>query len=922
MLNNNNVQKNDMASKDNLINEAVAIGVVLLSILMLLSLISNSESGNLIGRIGVYIYHGLTFVVGKYMAYIIPLVVMATGIIVWRGEGIVRGGLRVIGLYGVLASVCALLALPYSSVDFNQTPDPFFVSGAIGTFFVHASCLNLVGLIGKAGSAMLFTCLFIVSLSVLTNVRIRDGVALLYTGITTFDYKGKLDRLAGLISEKRSHYLETDTAVAEKSFSEAEPAPVSGATGGLRRSGLSGIPLHSPVHSARQPVNHYADSFTTELEDDEDDQYKVSEPFHEPAPVPRSKTPTPINPFKVAFQPTDEEDLFGSAEDDIHEEIPAHPFTRAGMDSRISSTPHSATVKPAFEPLNEEFYHTPSTEILNPSPKSVHAMTAEEMADISERLEKTLAEFNISAQVVNITQGPTVTRYEIQPAAGVKVAKIASLENDIAMCMKAESVRIIAPIPGKGTVGLEIPNKKATPIFLREMLETEAFKNHPSPLAFALGMTISGEPYICDLAAMPHVLIAGRTGSGKSVCLNSIITSILFRMSPEKVRMLMVDPKRVELNVYQAIPHLLAPVVCEPRKAAAALSWAVEQMEDRYKQLAALSVRNIDGYNAIVTSKKPHPKAMGRNLEYMPHIVIIIDELADLMLIAKNEVEDNIIRLAQMSRAVGMHLILATQRPSVNVITGIIKANFPCRVAFQVSSKVDSRTILDTMGAEALLGRGDMLFSPGGSPKPIRLQGCYVSDQEVENTADWVRSQAAANYLISDFLTQKEIEEQRMRGGHDLGGSRGPAPRPAAASGGLRLDGIDADDFGVPMDDDIGSEDDYTYQQERRDGRSVSDIMNGSAFNPPLYVAPRSSDDPDMIDEELFVQAARLILTHRKASVSLLQRKLKIGFARAGRVMDMLEERGIVGPNVGSKVREILVDPDEYLSQDQDSHGF
>jgi S-DNA-T family DNA segregation ATPase FtsK/SpoIIIE len=261
----------------------------------------------------------------------------------------------------------------------------------------------------------------------------------------------------------------------------------------------------------------------------------------------------------------------------------------------------------------------------------------------------------------------------------VKVSRIASLESDIAMCMKAESVRIIAPIPGKGAVGLEVPNSKPTPVYLREILMTDPFQKHPSPLAFALGKTISGEPYICDLAKMPHLLIAGTTGSGKSVCLNSIICSILFKMQPEQVKFIMIDPKRVELNVYQAIPHLLAPVECEPRKAAAALTWAIEQMEDRYKKLASLSVRNIDGYNAIVRSREPHPKALGRQLDYMPHIVIVIDELADLMIIARNEVEDSIIRLAQMSRAVGMHLIIATQRPSVNVITGIIKANFPSR---------------------------------------------------------------------------------------------------------------------------------------------------------------------------------------------------------------------------------------------------
>jgi S-DNA-T family DNA segregation ATPase FtsK/SpoIIIE len=385
---------------------------------------------------------------------------------------------------------------------------------------------------------------------------------------------------------------------------------------------------------------------------------------------------------------------------------------------------------------------------------------------------------------------------------------------------------------------------------------------------------------------MPHLLIAGTTGSGKSVCLNSIVCSILYRMQPEQVKFIMIDPKRVELNVYRDVPHLLAPVVCEARKASAALTWAVEQMEERYKRLAALGVRNIDGYNAIVRSSEPHPKAIGRRLEYMPHIVIVVDELADLMLIARNEVEDNVIRLAQMSRAVGMHLIIATQRPSVNVITGIIKANFPSRIAFQVSSKVDSRTILDGSGAEALLGKGDMLFSSGGSQKPVRLQGCYVSDEEVERVADYVRGQQQAQYLKQDFVANKNEE----------------VGNPA-----LSLDGIDADESKVPMPGDDDADDyDFTYQQSRGAGG------NGSGGERSARVA---GDDSDSIDEELFRQAIKLILVHRKASVSMLQRKLKIGFARAGRVMDMIEEAGVVGPSEGSKVREIIVDPDEYLAQ-------
>jgi S-DNA-T family DNA segregation ATPase FtsK/SpoIIIE len=498
----------------------------------------------------------------------------------------------------------------------------------------------------------------------------------------------------------------------------------------------------------------------------------------------------------------------------------------------------------------------------------VTRQSPDEIRRRSEVLERTLAEFDVRATVVNVEQGPTVTCFELELEPGTKISKLTGLEDNIAMAMRAQSVRIIAPIPGKGTVGLEIPNTHRSPVYLREILETETFKSKTSPLAFALGKTITGEPYVCDLAQMPHLLIAGTTGSGKSVCLNAIICSILYRMEPDRVKFIMIDPKRVELNVYRDIPHLLAPVVCEPKQAANALAWAVKEMDSRYKKLEALGVRNIDGYNAIVCSDQPHPKAMGQQLEYMPHIVIVVDELSDLMLLARNEVEESIVRLAQMSRAVGMHLIVATQRPSVNVITGIIKANFPCRIAFQVSSKVDSRTILDSAGAEALLGKGDMLFSMAGATKPIRIQACYVDDHEVERFANYLRQQARPNYLQVDF--SNSLDDETATESEDVNsGDSLPASKGESASG-------DAD-------------------------RSRS-----------------REEDTDAIDEILVRDAARVILRARSASISLLQRRLKIGFARAGRIMDILHERGIVGPSVGSKPREILVDPDKYLAELED----
>ncbi|MFH0793694.1 MAG: DNA translocase FtsK 4TM domain-containing protein, partial [bacterium] len=502
-------------------------------------------------------------------------------------------------------------------------------------------------------------------------------------------------------------------------------------------------------------------------------------------------------------------------------------------------------------------YELPPLDLLRDPPKLDHRMTREEVLELSGQIEQVLKDFGIEAQVIQVTQGPVVTRFELQPAPGVKISRIVNLENDLAMVLKASQVRILAPIPGKAAVGIEVPNRKTSTVVLKEILATEEFRNHPSPLAFALGKTIAGENCICDLASMPHLLIAGTTGAGKSVCLNSIIVSILYHMSPHHVKFIMIDPKRVELNVFQAIPYLLAPVVSEVRKAAAALNWAVEEMEGRYKTLAAMGVRNIDSYNSIVLSREPHPKAMGRRLEYMPHIVIVIDELADLMLIARNEVEETVQRLAQMSRAVGIHLLIATQRPSVNVITGVIKANFPSRIAFKVSSKVDSRTILDMNGAEALLGKGDMLYAPGGIPKPIRIQGAYVSEDEVEKVTDFIRERIKAVYLKQDFVPKQEKTD-------------------AAES-----DQVDEDD---------------------------ADAEGGAA-------APGGLDNEEMDDDTLYHKALRLILESKKASVSLIQRRMKIGYARAGRLMDMMEDNGVVGPYQGSKPRTLLVEPSELLAR-------
>jgi S-DNA-T family DNA segregation ATPase FtsK/SpoIIIE len=527
----------------------------------------------------------------------------------------------------------------------------------------------------------------------------------------------------------------------------------------------------------------------------------------------------------------------------------------------------------------------PDIALLDDPPQVDTRMPREEILEISQTLERTLGEFGITAKVVEVRQGPVVTRFELKPAAGVKVSRIVGLEHDLAMALRASSIRIQAPIPGKAVVGVEVPNRQRQTVYLRELIGCTEFWDHPSPLAFSLGKTIEGAPFFCDLKRMPHLLIAGATGTGKSVCLNSILCSLIYRQRPDRLKLVMVDPKRVELSVYDDIPHLIAPVVCEPKRAAAALAWAVEQMEERYRLLVEFNVRNIDGYNAIAEHPERNLKLRGKKVEPMPHMVVVVDELADLMITSKADVEESIQRLAQMARAVGIHLILATQRPSVNVITGIIKANFPSRIAFQVSQKVDSRTILDQNGAEALLGRGDMLFSAGGVQKPMRIQGCFVSDQEVERIADHWRAQSPPLYEIEEFeplLSEKEKREL------------------------ARL-------MGNPESlDDLDMQDGLVKGPSRGTNRVMGSVTQGT-FIPHRGGSANAEDDE--IDDALVRAAARTILEARKGSTSLVQRRLKVGFARAGRLMDMLQEMGIVGAYNGSKPREILVDPEAALAQ-------
>ncbi len=494
------------------------------------------------------------------------------------------------------------------------------------------------------------------------------------------------------------------------------------------------------------------------------------------------------------------------------------------------------------EPVIE--YVLPSVDLLDQPKRSTKAGNGNELRERGETIVKTLKSFGVGTHIVEICQSPSVTRYELQPDPGVKISKITALADDIAMNLAASGVRIEAPIPNKNAVGIEVPNAEKAMVTLREILETDSFINAKSKINVALGRDIQGESTCADLAKMPHLLVAGTTGSGKSVCLNTMIMSLLYNATPDEVKLIMIDPKKVEFTVYKSIPHLLIPVVADPRKAAGALSWAVAEMDKRYALFADNGVRNLQGYNAF---------AVGKGLPKMPQIVIIIDELSDLMMAASNEVEDSICRLAQKARAAGMHLIVATQRPSVDVITGLIKANIPSRIAFAVKSQIDSRTIIDTQGAEKLLGNGDMLYCPVGLSKPVRVQGCYVSDDEIERVIEFVTSQGDVKY---DDSVMQEIEIK-------------------AAQNGKKKSGGDVE---------------------------IDSAGSSGAF-----------------DDDMTEKAIEVVIESGMASTTLIQRKLKLGYARAARIVDELSEKGIIGPFEGAKPRKVLITKEQWFEMQANS---
>ncbi|TCZ80020.1 DNA translocase FtsK [Paenibacillus albiflavus] len=772
---------------------------------------------------------------GNPIGYVLPLVAIGIGLYIM----IRRTSPQIVTMRNVGVFLFILCLAGFSHVSFyNEFPKEVFTSSGmiwsitwdeIMNAFTNSGTSNglITGIGGGVVGATLFTItyfLFDVAGSKLVLVVMTIISVIMITGFSVVNaierFNGKIkgkgrskEKFAAWLrsmlvkpksakpalaqESKVSTYIEEDE---EEEFVE-EYTPPAKKPSWLQR-------LQADKSSKSAAPAPARSSYVQEAEDDEEEGLEELEMQQE------EETPL-IRSFQDHVLNSDDSE-------DSNDQIQPTPIANNSRSQQESDTDETGdlTLAGLEKQVNTVPYVIPSFSLLAKPQGSRPGEQADSKAN-AKKLEATLESFGVRAKVLEVVHGPAVTRYEIQPDVGVKVSRIVSLTDDIALALAAKDIRMEAPIPGKSAIGIEVPNMEVSIVTLREVMETSAFQDASSRLTVTLGRDISGQPIVGNLAKMPHLLVAGATGSGKSVCINGIITSILYKAKPNEVKFMMIDPKMVELNVYNGIPHLLAPVVTDPRRASLALKKIVSEMERRYELFSKSSTRNIEGYNALLTENGTE--------EPLPYIVVIVDELADLMMVAAHDVEDAICRLAQMARAAGIHLIIATQRPSVDVITGVIKANIPSRIAFGVSSQVDSRTILDMVGAEKLLGRGDMLYLPVGASKPIRVQGAFLSDHEVEAVVSFVSSQEKAE-----------------------------------------------------------------YQEE---------------------MVPEIEDTPDNVDEhedELFDQAVQIVLEAKQASVSLLQRRMRIGYTRAARLIDYMESKGIIGPYEGSKPREVLMSMEQF----------
>ena len=859
------------------------------------------EVRNAVGPFGAHLAWTL-HEIGGYVSWLLPVVLAAAGVTLYR-----RRTLRVVGLVRAVSSavlclaLTAVLALSLGSV---MADDHFPPGGVVGKVIAA----GMVSGLGTIGAWIVAVTLAVASVLVVTKLSLQDaaegaraGTSAALSGMrsaTSRLREGLSPRETELLDEPEDDEPEDDepeepprgasrrkpklAVVADEEEDDEPPArpaappPRPRVARGRLGAEEEAAPEPEPEAPPRKPGFFHLKLRMRRPGEAAPEKPSSARPVLKPAvaavpapaeeerpqPIGKPRMPRPSPPSRAAAPPPPPPPPDEDGEDD-EKESPAAPtrssesgflqpaakeiLATAASGEPAPSVGARAQIAKAVRKAAEKQrdFRLPPTNLLD-EPGQQYQVEESELMECAGQIVAKCGEFGIGGQVLHIHPGPVVTTYELKPDAGVKFSRLCSLEDDLALALKAETIRIDR-IPGKNTVGIEVPNRRRETISFRELGESDVFSESASRLTLILGKTIDGAPYVADLAKMPHLLIAGSTGSGKSVALNSMITSLLFKATPEEVKLIMVDPKMIELGMYKDIPHLLTPVVVNPKLASNALKWAVKEMEQRYARLAGCGVRNIEQYNAWVkrSEEKDGKRPLmpdGAEHAPLPFIVIVIDELADLMMVAAGEVEDSICRLAQMARAIGIHLILATQRPSVDVITGVIKANLPSRLAMRVASKVDSRTILDSNGAEQLLGKGDMLFLPTGSSRLMRLHGPYLSETETAQVCDYLR-------------TQRE-----------------------------------------PVYDEKVCEDD-----------AAASAQEGGPGGPK--------------DDELFEQAARTVVERGEASVSYLQRRLKVGYSRAARLVDMLESDGIVGPADGSKAREVLVGPDYFAELDRARHA-
>lgn len=803
-------------------------------------LLSNFNMAGIVGRSIKWFMFGLFGIA----AYIVPVIIAVSIMFMLANKDI-------IGVMKIKAAMAYVLSVIAAALWQRVTNVPD-IKEPVGTYFTYCSeyttggglfggiLCKMLNPLGMAGSLVILIILAIICIIVITEKSFIKGI------------RNGGERIVSEARKDYSEYKEHSNRVRMLQEEAREEAPAKSRMNNVVRGVTNDLTIYDDNR------NEGSDIDITEIEavDNEDDMY--SDDIYDPliTPMPRiSREPVwelhvdsaseenisthqdnaEDNIIKNAADGSD--DMYKSEDNGLGEIIQSTANTdiedkaNSGTENIVNSYAENTADSSAE---SSKQYKFPPVSLLNRNTNSKASNLERENKDTAITLKQTLQNFGVKVDITDISCGPSVTRYELKPELGVKVSRIVSLADDIKLSLAAADIRIEAPIPGKSAIGIEVPNKEAGSVFLRELIETDTFKNTSSKIAFAAGKDIAGKTIVADIARMPHLLIAGATGSGKSVCINTIIMSILYKAHPDEVKLIMVDPKVVELSIYNGIPHLLLPVVTEPKKAAGALNWAVNEMNTRYKKFAGVGARNLKGYNDIAA--KMEFKEGEIPVEKLPEIVIIIDELADLMMVAPGEVEDAICRLAQLARAAGIHMVIATQRPSVNVITGLIKANVPSRIAFSVSSGVDSRTILDMNGAEKLLGKGDMLYFPSNIPKPIRVQGAFVSDEEVSKVVQFLKDNMSGEVNYDESITETAI---------------------ASKAGGQAAE-----------------------QQDDRDS--------------------------------LFADAGRFVIEKERGSIGMLQRQFKIGFNRAGRIMDQLADAGVVGPEIGTKPRKVLMTAEEF----------